>query len=62
MTITTETGAGLANAESYASVAAADARCASLGLTAWAALVVICFLKRMYGSIDTDPNAVEPEK
>lgn len=37
MTITTETGAGLADAESYASVAAADARCASLGLTAWAA-------------------------
>ncbi len=35
----TETGAGLADAESYASVAAADARCASLGLTAWAALV-----------------------
>lgn len=35
----TETGAGLADAESYASVAAADARCASLGLIAWAALV-----------------------
>ena len=34
----TETGAGLADAESYASIAAADARCASLGLTAWAAL------------------------
>lgn len=34
----TETGAGLADAESYASVAAADARCVSLGLTAWAAL------------------------
>lgn len=34
----TETGAGLADAESYASVAAADARCASLGLSAWAAL------------------------
>lgn len=34
----TETGAGLADAESYASVAAADMRCASLGLTAWAAL------------------------
>ena len=33
-----ETGAGLADAESYASVAAADARCASLGLTAWTAL------------------------
>ena len=36
--ITLETGAGLPTAESYASVAAADARCASLGLTAWAAL------------------------
>lgn len=33
-----ETGAGLDDAESYASVAAADARCASLGVTAWAAL------------------------
>ncbi|MDO8033585.1 hypothetical protein O3297_09165 [Janthinobacterium sp. SUN128] len=33
-----ETGAGLADAESYASIAAADARCASLGVTAWAAL------------------------
>ena len=33
-----ETGAGLADADSYASVASADARCASLGLTAWAAL------------------------
>lgn len=32
-----ETGAGLTDAESYASVAAADARCASLGVTAWAA-------------------------
>ena len=38
MTIIIETGAGLPDAESYASVAAADARCASLGLTAWAAL------------------------
>lgn len=38
MTLTTETGAGLPGAESYASIAAADARCASLGLTAWAAL------------------------
>ncbi|WP_313872856.1 DnaT-like ssDNA-binding protein [Rugamonas sp. DEMB1] len=28
----TETGAGLPGAESYASLAAADARCASLGL------------------------------
>jgi hypothetical protein len=38
MTLTTETGAGLPNADSYASLAAADARCASLGVTAWAAL------------------------
>ncbi|MDO8065560.1 DnaT-like ssDNA-binding protein [Janthinobacterium sp. SUN206] len=38
MTLPIEIGAGLANAESYASVAAADARCASLGLTAWSAL------------------------
>ena len=30
MTITIETGAGLIDAKSYASVAAADARCASL--------------------------------
>ena len=37
MTITIETGAGLPAAESYASVAAADARCASLGRTTWAA-------------------------
>src|SRR5450830_2066044 len=36
--LTIETGEGLPDAESYASVAAADARCASLGLTAWAAL------------------------
>lgn len=36
-----ETGAGLADAESYASVPAADARCASLGLTAWAALAEV---------------------
>ena len=36
--IITETGAGLPDAESYASVAAADARCASLGSTAWAGL------------------------
>ncbi|NBV16780.1 DnaT-like ssDNA-binding protein [Janthinobacterium sp.] len=34
-----EPGVGLPDAESYASVAAADARCASLGLTAWAALI-----------------------
>lgn len=32
----TETGTGLPNAESYASVAAADARCAALGVTDWA--------------------------
>jgi hypothetical protein len=38
MSIIIETGEGLADAESYASVAAADARCAGLGLTAWAAL------------------------
>ena len=38
MTITIETGAGLADAESYASIAAADARCISLGLAAWAVL------------------------
>ena len=36
--LTIETGAGLPDAESYASIAAADVRCASLGLTAWAAL------------------------
>lgn len=35
MTIITETGAGLPNAESYASVAAADARNAGLGVTYW---------------------------
>ena len=39
MTIIIETGVGLPDAESYASVDAADARCASLGLTTWAALV-----------------------
>lgn len=33
--INTEAGAGLPDSESYASVAAADARCASLDLTAW---------------------------
>jgi hypothetical protein len=38
MPIIIETGDGLADAESYASVAAADARCASLGMTGWAAL------------------------
>lgn len=36
--LTIETGAGMSDAESYASIAAADVRCASLGLTAWAAL------------------------
>ena len=36
--LTIETGEGLPDAESYASIAAADVRCASLGLTAWAAL------------------------
>ena len=36
-----ETGAGLADAESYASAPSADARCASLGLTAWAALAEV---------------------
>ena len=35
MTIIIETGAGLFTAESYASVTAADARCASLYLVAW---------------------------
>lgn len=35
MSIIIETGAGLPDAESYASIAAADARCASLGPTAW---------------------------
>jgi hypothetical protein len=34
--LTIETGAGLPNAESYASVAQADARCAALGVTDWA--------------------------
>lgn len=38
MSIIPETGAGLPDAESYASIAAADARCASLGLIAWATL------------------------
>jgi hypothetical protein len=32
----TETGAGLPNAESYGSVAAADARCVALGVADWA--------------------------
>jgi len=35
--LTVETGTGLPNAESYASVAAADSRCAALGVTDWAA-------------------------
>ena len=38
MTFITETGEGLPDAEAYASIAEADARCASLGKTAWAAL------------------------
>lgn len=38
MTLIVETGAGLPAAESYASIAAADSRCASLGKTAWATL------------------------
>ena len=36
--LTIETGTGASDADSYASIAAADVRCASLGLTAWAAL------------------------
>lgn len=36
MSLVTETGAGLSNADSYASVAAADLRCAALGVTDWA--------------------------
>lgn len=36
MTIIIEAGAGLPDAESYASIAAADVRCASLGLISWA--------------------------
>lgn len=35
MTLIVETGSGLSNAESYASVAEADAYCTNLGLTAW---------------------------
>lgn len=31
-----EIGTGLPNAESYASVAAVDARCAAVGVTDWA--------------------------
>lgn len=38
MSITVETGTGLPDADSYASIIEADARCASLGATAWAAL------------------------
>ena len=38
MTLIIETGAGLSDAESYASIAAADARCASLGVIAWSEL------------------------
>ena len=36
--LTIETGAGAPDADSYASITQADARCASLGLTTWAAL------------------------
>ena len=36
--LTIETGAGLPDAESYASIAAADVRCASLGVISWTAL------------------------
>lgn len=35
MTITTENGTGLPNADSYASVVVADARCAALGVADW---------------------------
>lgn len=38
MSLIIEDGTGLAGAESYASVAAADARCAGLGVASWAAL------------------------
>lgn len=38
MSLLTETGAGLAGAESFASVTAADTRLAALGLTTWATL------------------------
>lgn len=38
MSLTVETGAGVVGAESYASIAAANARCAGLGATSWAAL------------------------
>lgn len=40
MSLIVEDGSGVAGAESYASVAAADARCASLGATDWAALAI----------------------
>jgi len=36
MTLIIETGGGLADADSYASVAAADARCAAFGIATWA--------------------------
>ena len=35
MSLVVETGTGLADAESYASVAAADAQCARLGVSGW---------------------------
>ncbi len=37
--IIVETGAGLPDADSYASILQADTRCISLGVTAWAALI-----------------------
>lgn len=39
MTLIVEDGTGVANAESYASVAQADARLAALGFTTWAPLL-----------------------
>lgn len=39
MSLTVETGQGLSAAESYVSVADADARLASLGMTNWATLI-----------------------
>ena len=45
MTLTIETGAGLPNAESYASVTAADAQCAALGVATW-------------GELDTDAKEI----
>lgn len=39
MSLVVESGAGLANAESYASVDSADTRLAAMGLTTWAPLL-----------------------